>query len=343
MISYWGVDHGEVAKMSPREVPAVLGAHWTTRLGQAANRIEPYQARRAKPVLRRLPGVRRAAGLVGNKGRKKLAGSTRAISYDATGLFDRDQLIRDAAVTKSFVPGTGWKAITKLTAKQKLKIPGAQKNLGRIKPADKAYKKGMAHFSRVYRNDPEMRDAFSGVKKDPWGSGSGFTVRAGSAKGGKSYITGSTPAKFHAGLVSHETQHAKVARSDYRLGMQIKNNPQKLMREEGRADYFSAMGHYNDKGNMSGYAKIARARERSLKAPNRPARNSKLAADTYGEMTGEKVSRPTNKGMYASISRKTFGRVGYKMTPASRDKSVDAYRNLHNDLAARGVPRGRKR
>ena len=91
-----------VGKMSPREAPAVLGAHWTTRLSQAADRIEPYSPRRAKPkprpiIDRHLPNAKKVTGRLVHTGRVKAAETVRAVSYDVSSLNDKDKLVREVA------------------------------------------------------------------------------------------------------------------------------------------------------------------------------------------------------------------------------------------------------
>lgn len=91
-----------VEKMSPRDAPAVIGAHWTTRLSRVADRIEPYEAKRRKvvprPIIdRHLPTVKRVGGKLVKTGRTKAAETVRSISYDVSSVNDKDKLIREVA------------------------------------------------------------------------------------------------------------------------------------------------------------------------------------------------------------------------------------------------------
>lgn len=104
MISYWGIDHGgdEVAKMSPRSAANLVGAHagarWTTKLSHVADRAEPYAPKHAYTGKRRKPSkFLTKGGAVVTTARNKAAEVTRSVSYDVTGITDREKMIRDAA------------------------------------------------------------------------------------------------------------------------------------------------------------------------------------------------------------------------------------------------------
>ena len=93
-----------VGKMSPRKAAntlgAVTGAHWTTHLSRAADFVEPYEARRRKPVSRplvdrHLPNAQRLSSKLVRTGRTKAAETLRSVSYDVSSLNDKDKLIRE--------------------------------------------------------------------------------------------------------------------------------------------------------------------------------------------------------------------------------------------------------
>lgn len=103
MISYWGIDHGEeIGKMSPRSAANLVGAHagarWTTKMSRVADAAEHYAPKHAYTGKRRKPdkvldiGSKKLTAV-----RNKVGETARSISYDVTGITDREKLIRDAA------------------------------------------------------------------------------------------------------------------------------------------------------------------------------------------------------------------------------------------------------
>jgi hypothetical protein len=241
-----------------------------------------------------------------------------------------------SSVSKSYVPGVGWKSASKLTAIQRAKVPGAQAKMHRVKPADRSFARTQRNLAGAIKSDPETRSALGGVKKDPesWVN-QAYTIRTGSAKRGKSYIAGQAQPRHFKQLVDHENEHAKIKRSSYRLHSQIMGNPQKLLREEARADFHSK-GHYSNNSNQSVYAQTARWREKALKHPNRPAKGSGPQQRIMREYDPG-FKRNTNQSAYEGSAQQNFGQVGYKMSGKSRDKSVDAYRSLQDRLRDKKV------
>jgi len=174
------------------------------------------------------------------------------------------------------------------------------------------------------------------------GSGSGGTVRLGSAKRGRSFVGGQASAEHAPMVQAHEEQHANVKRSSYRLHGQVMQDPEKLLREEGRADYHSH-GHYShiDFNNASAYATGARAAKQTethgKDAPFFTHEEHKMLqghglTQTREELTNERVMQGAAKQVDANTPH-------YRLSEGERGhKAFKAYADLHDQMRAKGVP-----
>lgn len=247
------------------------------------------------------------------------------------------QAARQRKVSKSYLGAGKWKAATRLTPGQALKVPGAHLKAHGPTRADSRFKRQMAVATKDVSAKPQ------GVRVDPiMGHNNAGTVRTGSAKSGKSYVVGSASSKRTADLLTnHEAQHANIKRSSYRLHAQIAKDPDKLMREEARADYMGSGKHYSQKKNeltSSRYQTLANMRDSALNHPNRPSRGSALAADMWG---GDRMKNKTayryGAASYVAQQKAAFGGHYGKGGPEAVDSSIDAYRGLQNKMRDKGV------
>jgi hypothetical protein len=147
-------------------------------------------------------------------------------------------------ISKSLVGGVFKPAHALSTAERKA-VGGYKKAKG-VTSAHREFKAESAERHKVLADHPPIKNV--GSHTLPFGSeGQGATFRLGSKKGGRSVIRAAARNKSsYQQIVSHEQQHAKPRRSEYRLHGQILKDPEKLMREEARADLHSHYGHYKD-------------------------------------------------------------------------------------------------
>jgi hypothetical protein len=261
----------------------------------------------------------------------------------------RDQLAQYGkkegfTVKKSYIGGGQWRAATKLTPKQALKVPGAHLKKPRLGNNDRKFKAqyGTGKIRRIVEAEPQ------GIRKEPggWINGGG-TARIGSGSHGKSYVMGaSNNPRSHKVISAHEGAHAAPARSSYRLHGQIGNNPTKLMREEARADFIGHGKHYTKARSITEatpYGTAANFRDASLAHPNRPARGSKLVRDSMRDYGGKPdFPRPTNKLVYEGAKQQIVstnmmisgGSSAYGKNGSTPDKAVDGYRDVQNRMRA---------
>lgn len=233
--------------------------------------------------------------------------------------------------------GKNFKPITQMTGGQKKKILGSYKKLKGVSRSDKK-------FQQVHNKaKTDLKDyvgySGEGIKRSPEEMPFGGTYRTGGKKTGKSTVIGNAPTKSLQGYVqTHEGAHATPKRSAYRLHGQIARNPEKLMREEARADY-KAGGHYSQHGQRgSTYASAARSQVKAEKHPNRPAKGSKEMADFFGEPRG------TNKQAYEGHKNSVMQQLPhYDLSGKKGDKAVGAYRGLHDSMRNKGVPQPKKK
>lgn len=230
-------------------------------------------------------------------------------------------------VSKS-LSGKTFKPITQMTGKQRGKILGSYKKLKGVSRSDKQWKKQHDEGKKIIGAHAEV--AGSGIKHEPGAYPSALTFRTGGKKTGKSTVIGNAPTgSMKNYLQTHESAHADVKRSAYRLHGQILKNPEKTMREEARADYASG-GHYTrHTAQGSTYARAARAQVKAEKQPNRPAKGSK------NWFSGPRI---TNKEAYeGEKTHITAALPHYDLTGKKGDKAVRAYRDLHDSMRAKGV------
>lgn len=240
-------------------------------------------------------------------------------------------------VSKSFVNGT-WKSASDLTGLERLSVARD----GAYKKAKGVTKDDAKWLKRHMKGGKAMRQAAKKSKNrvsvDPTEPAAAATYRVGSAKGGKSYIVGSMPTKKLARAAqAHEMNHATPRRSAYRLHNQIALNPEKLMREEARADY-RGTGHFtHHPPTGSAYAAGARAMQgvrdgkggKPFPFPKSITRHYKYA----------EIPRPKNRDILTAARDKVSASYPhYNLDGKRGEKAIDAYRKLHNDMQAKGVP-----
>lgn len=239
MTSAFGIDHGEVAKGYN-----VLGTY-AKPVKLARGKLLPVKTKKAPP--------------------KHKADVT---PWDKYG------------IGKSYVPGKGFVSAT---------APGSKAMLRGIKPGRYKDQRGVSEEDFQYRIGRARRKVLVGeaTKKTKtmrtdaptrtrWGFGrtgrdvAGFTVRSGSKSQGRNTVVLSHKLKRAEvdSTYNHELAHAAPKRSEYRVHHQIASDPQKMIREEARADM--AGGNYwrnPESRTDSGYTQIARIHDPSDTPP----------------------------------------------------------------------------
>lgn len=238
--------------------------------------------------------------------------------------------IEHGEVTKSYVPGKGWIPATKLTPKQRAKVPGGHEEAKGVSYKDLTWRANHnQHKQNIAANQHMV-----GIKQSAWGPSRAGTYRVGGKKTGRSTVMGSANnGKDLKYLLRHEDQHAKVQRSSYRLHRQIAGSPKKTMREEARADQFSGAAPWRKaQSNDSIYASAARYQRDAKKKPNAPAKGLK---HDLKPMAGKdwKQYRPTN----AEVKPAAKGAImnafpHYKLEGKKGDKAVRSYGKLRDKI-----------
>jgi len=244
-------------------------------------------------------------------------------------------------ISKSFVNGKFVRAVD-LSAKQarKVAVGGQYKAARGVSEGDKRFLAttrmhrevvGTPRFPEGVRHNPMMRGH----------QGSGGTIRLGSAKQGRSYVSGQASKKSIPYVTAHEAQHANVKRSSYRLHAQIMRDPEKLMREEARADY-NSFGHYSTHPvDSSAYGMGARAvRQAQKKGAKKPFFTPKEHKQSKLKVSRKKL---TNQRVLAGTARAIDANSPhYRLSQGNRaKKAYGAYADLQDQMRRKGVKPGR--
>lgn len=265
--------------------------------------------------------------------------------YGPTKQVKRFSSIVGGELNKSLVNGE-FKAASALTRGERSMMGGYKQARG-VTPEHQAFKQ--KYKTDVLGAVKANQEAGNGLKNgklriNPFAQAAG-TIRTGSKSSGQGHIFGAAPNE-HAGkyLLSHEAQHADVKRSAYRLHHQIQGSPEKMFREEGRADY-RAGGHYKNHGDEgSQYAQGARAIDGL--DHHGPDSHFKFHPETEQKFKAAGVDTPKVRSRDAVDSVKTAIKTTfphYPMEGDSGDRALRAYRDLHNSMKAKGVPEGKNR
>lgn len=171
-------------------------------------------------------------------------------------------------VAKSYLGGGKWKVASKLTTAERSQITSTRPNLWSrgVSASDKQFVEGQKSLHNVIGGSHKQVQVGRAGALD---TSAAVTIRVGGKKTGKSFVFGQTAPQHRKKILTHEAQHAKVKRSSYRLHGQIGRDPQKLLREEARADIQSGK-HYSrvPQSRRSAYEEIASLQRRAVKAPN---------------------------------------------------------------------------
>src|SRR5262245_901256 len=247
-------------------------------------------------------------------------------------------------ISKSFVNGKFVRAVD-LSAKQARKVATG----GQYKAARGVSEEHRRFLDVHQRNTKLTQNPVAwptGIRTNPGlkhHSGAGGTIRVGSAKGGRSYVSGQASPKETPFITAHEAEHANVKRSSYRLHGQIMKDPKKLMREEARADYHS-YGHYSKHPlDASAYGTGAKALRQAQKNPKKPfftkPEQKKLAARGHSKKRLKMVSNQRMlEGSAAAIDANT---PHYRLSEGKRaKKAFGAYADLQDQMRKKGVKQG---
>lgn len=152
-------------------------------------------------------------------------------------------------IQKSLVNGKFVRAVD-LAVDQRKNVGGYKKLKG-VSAADKQFKVEHEARKKVISehldNKPGEHGEIDPLYRARTGSHArGATFRVGSKKQGKSYMASvAMNQKDLASTMAHERAHGAPKRSEYRLHGQVLKDPEKLLREEARADMApGAPGHY---------------------------------------------------------------------------------------------------
>ncbi len=228
-------------------------------------------------------------------------------------------------INKSFVPGKGWIAATKLTAREASKVPGAHSAAKGVSKPDLKFK------TRREGLEVKLHEHGGGFVQNKEHAGAASTIRYGGKKTGFSFIQGHAPdARSRDRLMAHEGQHAAVNRTSYRLHGQIMSDPKKMFREEARADIQGSGRHYTEHRNpqtSTTYEALANSRKKAVERPNHPGVNSRIVS----EMTG--APRFNNAQWHENLKGRA-GFVGNHYRKGKMDDNIDAYRHVQDKIQA---------
>lgn len=225
-------------------------------------------------------------------------------------------------VSKSYVPGKGWKPANQLTPKQRAKVPGAHQGAKGVSASDEAW--------RNKHNDVKGRLASypPGMLRMHKVPGKGIdqagTYRVGGKKTGRSIVVGqaSTGKKLKT-LLRHEDQHAKVKRSSYRLHNQIASSPKKTMREEARADQLGGGRPWRKAGSGdSMYAVAAKTQRRARKKPK-----GNIVAQDGSVIPNKTAAEYFRNNLQAAMPH-------YPLKGKKGDQAIRGYGKLRDKIAA---------
>lgn len=231
-------------------------------------------------------------------------------------------------VSKSYVPGKGWKPANQLTPKQRAKVPGAHQGAKGVSASDEAWRKQHSEVKdRIASLPPGMLRMHKAPGSDIDRAG---TYRVGGKKTGRSIVMGQAPnGRQLKKLLRHEDQHAKVQRSSYRMHNQIASSGKKMMREEARADQLGGGRPWRKAGSGdSMYAVAAKTQRRARKKPkgNIVAQDgsvipNKTAAEYFRNKLQASMPHSPLKGKKGDQAIRGYGKLRDKIAASQKRRS----------------------
>lgn len=293
-----------VTKMSPRTAAnnagAFVGAHWTTNLSRVADRIEPYEARRARPVPRpvidrHLPNAKRISTKLVRTGRQKAAETTRAVSYDVSSLNDKDKLVREVAtgqgkIRKSDDPGA---KMSRAERRARVTAAGGLPVVG-----------DFAQAAAAARLSPQKYRTRTAAQSYAGGVGAGL---AGNAAGA-------------AGALALANRHQ---------GFKRKAEAASDVIDSGKAKARSAVGLKPSGSSMT---------SRVLASDKTPAGVKRVASHVAASPAGRAIAKnPKVAAVGALVGGAVAGQVGQQLTYSRIMTRDDKYRRAQNTAGRHGT------
>lgn len=250
-------------------------------------------------------------------------------------------------VSKSLVNGS-WKAAKDLTKAERAAMGGYKKLRG-VSPKHEKDREMLAATREAADNPQNAK--LKDVYVHPFNQENRAVTMKFGGKSSREYkIVGTANnAKAREDLMSHELQHAKPKRSAYRF-VQLHEDPNKLIREEARADYFSRYGSYKNPNNNSVYAHGARGNTEAIRIayPKMTSAEAKRAGKEYKALQNQMEAKGVKSGLKRDDTTGTaipMPPVGGARSRGDRfDRFLQGYEKyqgqINSSIAAAGVTYG---